>query len=186
LQHQEAIPEVQTSKVADRIGSLEGAIRSNRISLAIAHQTYTDNNFKVQELKAQTEALETQLAEAKATNPTNDQSVGSVVASTTVLFQLQRELSLQRGLYDSYMRFLQGTSVEDLASTANMRILEGPHIDTERQLWLPSMAMAIAIAVLWGAVEFYRVRPPLGAPVPGAQLRYATDPRRDDDEAMHV
>jgi uncharacterized protein involved in exopolysaccharide biosynthesis len=186
LQHQDAIPEVQTAKVAERIGSLEGAIRSNRISLSIAHQMYTDNNFKVQELNAETAALENQLIEAKATSPSNPQSVGSVVASTTVLYQLQRELGLQRALYDSYMRFLQGTSVEDLASTANMRILEPPHIDSERQIWLPGMAMAVAIAILWGAVEFYRLRPPLGVPVPAAEWREAAVRRPNDDEAEHV
>jgi hypothetical protein len=186
LQHQDAVPETQTAKLADRIGSLEGAIRANRISISLAQKVYTQNNFRLQQMQAQSAALESQLAEAKAKNPSDPQTVGSVVASTTILYQLQRELGLRRSLYDSYMRFLQGTSVEDLASTANMRILEEPHIDTERQYWLPAMAMGIALTILWGAVEFYRIRPPAGAPIPYATPRGDLARRRPEDEAEHV
>lgn len=163
LRNRDAVPEVQTATVATRIGSLEGAIRAKRITLSIARQMYTDENFKVQEIKAELAALERELNQAKATNPSSEQTIGSVVASTRVLYRLQRELGLQRALYDNYMRFLQGTSVEDLTSTANMRILEPPHIDTERQFWLPAIAAGLAIALFWAAVEFYRLRPPVGA-----------------------
>lgn len=182
LQNREAVPEVQTATVADRIGSLEGAIRAKKITLSIARQMYTDENFKVREILAELAALQHDLAEAKATNPSDPQSVGSVVANTRVLYQLQRELGLQRALYDSYMRFLEGTSVEDLTSAANMRILEPPHIDTARQYWLPAVAAALAIALLWGAIEFYRMRPPVGAPLPNG--RNANARNRREDEAL--
>ncbi len=166
LTHQEAIPETQTETVAQRILSLESTIRGKQVALATAHQMYTDENFNVKQLRAEIAELQRQLAETKATEANGSQDVGTVVASTRVLFKLQRELSLQRALYDSYMRFLQGTTVEDLASTANIRILEPPHVDTARQFWLPAVAMAVAFALLWGAIEFYRLRPPLGASLP--------------------
>lgn len=165
LEHREAVPEAQTETVAQRIATLESSIRGKQVALAIARQMYTDENFTVRQLLAETEKMKQQLAEVRATNPADKQSVGSVVASTSVLYKLQRELSLQRSLYDSYLRFLQGTAVEDMASTANVRILEPPHIDSERQHWLPAMAMALALALIWGAVEFYRLRPPLGASI---------------------
>ena len=163
LTNRDAIPEVQTANVANRIAALEGAIRAKKITLAIARQIYTDQHVNVQQLKAEMTALQRDLADAKATHGSGSQSVGSVVASTQILFGLQRELSLQRVLYDSYMRFLAGTSVEDLTSSANMRILEAPHIDTERQYWLPAIAAAVAVLLVWAGMEFYRLRPPLGA-----------------------
>lgn len=187
LEHREAVPETQTSLVADRIGSLEGAIRGKRVTLSIARQMYTDENFEVRQIKAEIAALERQLVEAKATNPSDPQSVGSVVASTTILFNLQRELGLQRGLYESYMRFLQGTSVENLTSSANVRILEPPHIDSERQYWLPAIAAGLALALLWGAIEFYRLRPPLGAPIGGRDVSFEPAARSEGPafEAEH-
>lgn len=171
LAHKDAVPEIQTETVASRIGSLEAGIRAQEIGLSIARQMFTDDNFKVQQIKAQIAALQDQLNLAKATNPSNPQTVGSAVASTRILFQLQRELGLQRALYDSYMKFLQGTSVEDLTSSANMRILEPPHISTDRQYWLPAAALGLALALLWAAIEFYRLRPPVGAAPLGLDRR---------------
>jgi uncharacterized protein involved in exopolysaccharide biosynthesis len=107
-------------------------------------------------------ALEQQLAVAKATNPNREDSVGKLVTASSQLFKLERDLGITKALYDSYMRYLQGTAVEDLTSTANVRELEAPYVDTQRQLFLPALAGAIALFLLWMAVEFYRLRPPVG------------------------
>ena len=90
-------------------------------------------------------------------------TVGEAVDVSTRLYDLERELNLARSLYDNYQRYLEGTMVEDMTSTANMRMLEEPYVDTERQIWWPAMAGAIALMLLWIAIEFYRLRPPLGA-----------------------
>lgn len=163
LAHQEAQPEVKAETVTQRIAALESAIRGKNVAVAIARRVYTSENLTMQQLVAEIAEMRRQLAEIRANNPTDDQSVGSVVASTNELYKLQRELTLQRSLYDSYLRFLQGTAVEDMASTANVRILEPPHIDAERQYWMPAMAMAVVLSLLWGATEFYRLRPPVRA-----------------------
>ncbi|GAA0325831.1 hypothetical protein GCM10009087_40210 [Sphingomonas oligophenolica] len=171
LKSQDAVPELQTGSVAGRIAQLEAGIKGKRIALSLARQMYTDENIMVKQILAEISAMQQQLYEVKETNTQSNQSVGGVVASTSKLYRLQRELGLQRALYDSYMRFLQGTSVEDLASTANMRVLEPPHIDAERQHWFPAMAVGIALILLWAIVEFYRLRPPLGAPIASEERR---------------
>jgi uncharacterized protein involved in exopolysaccharide biosynthesis len=162
LQNRAPSPMTAVEAVSERIPQLEAAIKAKQVDLAAARQLYTDQNNIVRQLSAELAALQRQLVELKATGPSDDATVGRAVSSSSQLFKLERDLGIARALYDNYLRYLQGTAVEDLTSTANIRILEPPYVDTERQLWLPSLALAIALGMLWAAIEFYRMRPPPG------------------------
>ena len=106
-----------------------------------------------------------QLAEAQSTG-TQGQGVGELVQNSRQLYALERDLEVERDLYNGYVKYLRGTAVEDLTSDANLRVLELPHVDTARQIWLPAIALAIAFLLMWIAIEAYRLRPP-----PGSRLR---------------
>jgi uncharacterized protein involved in exopolysaccharide biosynthesis len=162
LRNRAPTPTMAVESVSERIPQLEGEIKKQQVDLAAARQLYTDDNNVVRQMRAQLSALQSQLAEVRATNPTDDSSVGKAVSTSSQLFKLERDLNIARALYDSYLRYLQGTAVEDLTSTANIRILEPPYVDTERQIFMPAAAIAIALFLIWGAVEFYRLRPPPG------------------------
>jgi uncharacterized protein involved in exopolysaccharide biosynthesis len=155
-------PESAIEAIGERIPALEAAIKAKEVQLNAARQFYTEENMNVRQLVAERNALLSQLAEAKATNPQQSNSVGRVVRASTEALRLMRELKISQALYDSYMRFLEGTSVEDLTSTASVRILEAPYVDTDRQIDYRFAALAIAIALLWAAIEFYGLRPPVG------------------------
>lgn len=155
-------PRSSISAIGDRIPVLEAAIKAREIKLATARQVFTDENITVKQILAELGSMRGQLAEAKATNPQLSNSVGKMVDTSSRLFILERDLAVARALYDSYTRYLQGTAVEDMTSSANIRVLEAPYIDTARQFNLPAVAAAIAMLLLWMAVEFYRVRPPIG------------------------
>ncbi len=159
-------PQIAIESVSQRIPMLENGIKAQEIQLSTALQLYGEENQIIRQMRAQLAALRRQLAETRATAPGDDSTVGRAVSTSSQLFQLERELITARTLYDSYLRYLQGTAVENLTSTANVRILEPAFVDTERQVWWPALAAAIASLLLWGAVEFYRMRPPLGAPLP--------------------
>ncbi|MBT0668676.1 hypothetical protein HT136_09885 [Novosphingobium profundi] len=157
-------PQGAPDSVNTRLLQLQGAIDAQKIALSTARQFYTDDNIQIRQLKAEMASLQEQLNQARSLAPNIKQdNVGSVIENTTRLFDLERKLGLQRSLYDSYQRFLEGTLVENIASDANLRILEPPYIETDRQYWMPGLAALAALILLWGAIEFYRLRPPVGA-----------------------
>ena len=111
---------------------------------------------------AELSALRTQLVEAKSIAPDEEQGVGELVQNSSKLYRLERDLETAKALYNNYLRYLRGTSVEDLTADANLRVLETPHVETKRQVWLPALALSIAILLLWVAIEAFRLRRPAG------------------------
>lgn len=154
-------PQAAIYAAGDRIPVLEAMIRSKEVELNAARQFATDDNFSVRQRLAEMEALQRQLAETRSVSPVQQSSVGQVVQQSTQADKLRRNLDLAQGLYDSYKRYLQGTSVENLTSTANIRILEPAYIDSERQYNWIAMIMGVLVLLLGLAVEVYLVRPPI-------------------------
>ena len=172
LRHRYADPRQSIATVANRVPVLEETIKAKQVQLATSRKVFTDDNMTVKQLLAEISALQVQLNDLKASSSQGDDNVGSVVLISGQLFKLERELALSKSLYDSYLRYLQGTAVEDMTSSANIRILEAPFVATERQMYLPALAAAIALLLLWMAIEFYRLRPPVGIPLRSSE-RYA-------------
>lgn len=163
LSNRYAEPEAAISAFGGRIPELETAIRTKRIQIATSLQLYTPNNLTVRQYQAELDALRVQLAEARSTAPNGGQSVGDLIQNSSELYSLERDLDVAKSLYNGYVRYLRGTAVEDLTADANLRLLEPPHVDTERQVWFPAVAFCVAVLLLWLAVEAYRLRPPPGA-----------------------
>ena len=156
-------PRSSIQAIGERVPALENAIKSKQVQLTSARQLFTDQNIIVKQLLAELSGLRAQLAESQTTSPQGQEGVGRLVTQSSQLFKLERELSVSKALYDSYVRYLQGTAVEDLASNANMRVLEQPYIDTRRQYGISALAAALALMLLWISIEFYRLRPVAGA-----------------------
>lgn len=155
-------PALAMEAIGARIPVLEGAIKAKEVQINAARQFATDQNMAVRQLVAERNSLVGQLDQAKATNPAQSNSVGRVVQASTEADKLVRELTIAKTLYIGYLRYLEGTSVEDLTSMATVRVLEPPFVDTERQIDYRFAAIALALALLWAALEFYRLRPPVG------------------------
>lgn len=161
LQNRYPDPRGQIASIADRVSGLQGAIRAKEIDLYRAREIYADRNLAVRQLSAELTALRAQLADAKSISPNRQQNVLEVVQSSKELYRLERDLETAKSLYNSYLRYLRGTGVEDLTADANVRVLEDPHVVTKRQYWLPALALSIAILLVWAAIEAYHLRPPL-------------------------
>lgn len=163
LRNRYAEPREAMKAFSERIPQLEELIHAKEIQLATAREVYTDGNLTVRQISAELSALRQQLAQAKSTSPDQNQSVGDLVQNSSHLYRLERELEVAKSLYNGYMRYLQGTAVEDLTANANLRVLEPATIETQRQIWLPALALCIAVLLTWIAIEAYRFRPPPGA-----------------------
>lgn len=155
-------PEYAISAIGERIPVLQAAIKAKEVELSAARQFATDDNMSVRQIVAQIVALKRQLAQFQALNPDESNSIGRVVTQSTEAERLMRNLTMAKRLYYSYVKFLEGTSVEDLTSAANVRVLEAPFIDTERQVNLVPLVLAGLLAMLALAIEFYQLRPPVG------------------------
>lgn len=148
--------------IGERIPVIEAAIKQKDVQLRAALQFATADNISVRQLLAQREALQAQLAQARAINVNADASVGRVVQQSTEAEKLERELGVAKNLFLTYRRFLEGTAVEDMVSTASVRVIEPPHVDSARQINLPFAVAAALVLLLALATEFYEARPPVG------------------------
>lgn len=159
-----ADPQRTVEILSEKVPTLRGDLEAIDREIAAASRLYTNENIALQQLRAQRDAVAAQLQEALSTRPSAQEgTVGEAVSVSTRLFELERELELARSLYTNYLRYLEGTTVEDLTSTANIRLLEEPYVSTERQFRWALIALALALFLIWMAIEFYRLRPPLGA-----------------------
>lgn len=156
-------PRRAIESIGERIPVLQAAIRAKEVELTAARKFATDDNLAVAQILAQISALKQQLAQQQALNPSEQNSVGRVVEQSTIARQLERKLLLAQTLYEAYRRYLQGTAVEDLTATANLRVIEPPFIDTQRQFNIIFVALTLLLLLLAAAIEFYTLRPPLEA-----------------------
>lgn len=160
-----AEPSSSLGAIGQRVPALQAAIKAREVDLRTARQFNTEQSFEVQQILAGIQALRGQLAEAERLDSADPNSVNRVIVQSTQAERLERELTVARGLFISYQRFLEGTSVEDLASTGNVRVLEPPYVDSSRQFRTLPLALLALTIILWAAIELYQLRPPIGADV---------------------
>lgn len=155
-------PTFAIGAIGQRIPVLQAAIKAKEVELSAAREFATDENMAVRQIIAQIDSLKQQLAQFQALNPDESNSIGRVVNQSTEAERLERDLEMAKKLYYNYRLLLEGTSVEDLTSSANLRIIERPFIDTERQTNLAPLVLAGLLLMLALGIEFYQLRPPLG------------------------
>jgi uncharacterized protein involved in exopolysaccharide biosynthesis len=157
-----AEPSYEIGTVSGNIEGLREEIKKKKLQLKLALQFVTRENFQVKQIEADLSVLQAEMAQAQRKQSNAQDSLGSVLTAGPQLVLLERELAQARSLYDNYNRYLLGTYVEDLTSTANIRVLEEPYIDTDRQFNIVPMLAGIFLLLLALAFEMQILRRPVG------------------------
>jgi len=155
-------PRKALAGLSERAPALEQAILEKQKVLDTYKKFATDKNMQVRSAEAELSALRRQLAQAQSERASETGTLAQVIGEGTKATKLKREVDISKDLYYSYQRFLQGTTVEDRTSDANMRILEPAYIDPARQLNKGPIALAAILILLALTIEFYGMRPPVG------------------------
>lgn len=155
-------PQAAISAIGERIPMFESMIKSKQVELSAQHEFGTDRNMKVRQTLAEIASLQKQLDDARSLSPDKQSSVGRVVQQSTEADKLRRNLEIAQRFYDTYSRQLEGMPAEDLASTANVRVLEPAYIDPARQYNYGPLALGVIILLIGIAIEGYQLRPPVG------------------------
>jgi hypothetical protein len=157
-----AQPSAAIATMGGRVFSLQETIRAKEVQLDTARKFATDENMQVRQILAELAVLRQQLNEARSLNADQSGSIANVVEQSTRVRELERRYYQELSLHDNYERYLDGTAIEDVTQAAVIRVLEKAYVDTARQ-WnvLPAM-LAILLLGLALAIEFYRLRPPVG------------------------
>jgi capsule polysaccharide export protein KpsE/RkpR len=145
--------------IGARVPYLRNAIKAKEMELTKARAFATDNNMAVRQINTEIEVLKSQLTEALKLDPKQPYSINRVVVESTKISDLELELMIAQQQHDSYKFYLEGTTVEDLTSVANIRVLELPYIDTARQSRPIPAAIALLIVLFSLVIEFYLMRP---------------------------
>jgi tyrosine-protein kinase Etk/Wzc len=160
-------PESAIAQIAGRIPGLEQEILAKQRQLDTFRAFATDDNTQIRNVRAEIASLQAQLAEAQSQRQQQG-SLGQVITESNKADRIRKEFNFARDLYYNYKKFYEGTIVTDLTASANMRILEPPFLDPARQFNLIPLALAVILALVGLAVEFYRLRPPVGDSAIGA------------------
>ena len=161
LRNRYSNPTYSLDAIASRVPVVQATIKAKEVELSTARKFGTDESMAVKQVLAELAELQRQLAQLQTLSPRSSGSVGRAVEQSTEAERLERELATANSLYYGYRNYLQGTSVEDLTSAANLRILEPPYVDTARQLNFIPFTIGILLGLLALGIEFYGARPPV-------------------------
>jgi tyrosine-protein kinase Etk/Wzc len=157
-------PETQLDLAVGQLASLQAQVEAKQVQLSAALKFNTPQSYAVQAIRAELGALQAQVGSAEAKVRSGGGLTAAGIAPKAVAYQrLDRELKFSQALFDSYSRYLEGTAIEDLTAYYNMRLIEPPYLEPERQyngLALALLALLLGLAL---ASEFIVMRPAPGS-----------------------
>ncbi len=158
-------PQEQLSQSVLTLNTLEGSLRAKEAELAIEQRFSGPENYNVKRLQGEIAIARRQLAEERSRQQDDSfpTSAASLAEVTTRYADLTRNLTIAQSLYQSYVRYLEGSSVEELTAQYNLERLESSHLDPDWQINTVPFGLCILIVLIALAAEFYVMGPPPGA-----------------------
>jgi uncharacterized protein involved in exopolysaccharide biosynthesis len=159
-------PDSQMQDAVAQLTSLRGQYQTTQVELERTRKFNNDQSYVVKQLEATLAALQKQIDGAQDKVRSQSGLTASGLAPRALEYeQLQRDLKFAQALYDSYMRYLEGTAIENLTADFNIQIIEPPFLDTGLHVNIVPAILLIIVALVAFAAEFiYLRRPPGVAP----------------------
>jgi tyrosine-protein kinase Etk/Wzc len=156
-------PDAEMEEAVSQSASLRRQYQSAQVELERTRRFNSDGSFVVKQLEATLVALQRQIDTAQSKVRSQSGLTASGIAPRALEYeQLQRDLKFAQALYDSYLRYLEGTEIENLTADFNMQIIEPSFLDTGLHVNIvPAILLAI-MALLAFAAEFIYLRRPVG------------------------
>lgn len=156
-------PETQLSDAVAQLSALRAQYQAVQVELAKARRFNSPQSFQVKSIETALGAIQGQIRQAEGRARGANGLTATGIAPKTLEYQrLDRELRFAQALYESYTRYLEGASVENLTADFNMQLIEPPFLEPDRKFNRMPMALLVVMLLLAFASEFYLFRPPLG------------------------
>lgn len=161
-------PQEQLSQSVLTLNTLEGQLRAKESQLAIEQRFAGPESYNIKRLQTEIADARRQLAEERSRQ--RDDSLPTSAASlaeVTIRYgDLTRDLTVAQSLYQSYVRYLEGSSVEELTAQYNLERLESAHLEPGWQINVVPFGLCVVMVLIALAAEIYVVAPPPGAATP--------------------
>ncbi|RSV50387.1 hypothetical protein CA233_06495 [Sphingomonas sp. ABOLD] len=158
-------PDTQTDQAVANLSGLRARYQAIQVQLAKLRQFNTDDSFEVRSAQAELAGLQKQIAASESGIPNKAGLSASSLGSKSLQFaKLEQELKFAQSVYDSYMRYFEGSAIEKLTANFNMQVIEPANLDLGWHFNTIPAILFLLLAVIGVAAEFIFFRPPPGIP----------------------
>jgi uncharacterized protein involved in exopolysaccharide biosynthesis len=154
--HHFSSPEVQQGFSQGTEVVLEGQLEAAQGTLLMLQKVEGPDNVQVQTVKDRIQILERQIAEIQ-TRPggASIQSLSGLDPEVTEYRNLLRNEGFAEERYNIYKRYLESLTVQEVAASLNMDVIDPPFIDPERRFNPVPLGLLALVVILAVIAEFY-------------------------------
>jgi tetratricopeptide (TPR) repeat protein len=158
-----ADPQIELGAAISLVTTLQAKLQADEAALATLQRFATLGNVRVQALRAEIDALKSQINTAQTrANMSPGPSVGAMTPKISEYQNLYLNEKYAEAAYEIYKSYLDSVTVELLSSEINMSVVEPPSLSPNRQFNVKFVVALAMILLAGGLAEVYISRPPPG------------------------
>lgn len=163
-----AAPEQQLgAQLALRTG-LQAQLQAKQVELQTLGRFQSAQNPQLQAVQSQIASLRAQIAQTASPGSSGaGPNVAGLSALSGEYLNLYRDYRFAQALYQVYAQASEQVAVDQLAAdtASDVQVIEAPHLDPDRKLNIPAVALLVLVALIALFTELY-------APATGIDLRW--------------
>ena len=162
-----AAPEQQLGAQLSLRTGLQAQLQAKQVELQTLARFQSPQNPQIQAVQSAIASLRAQIAQtASPGNGAAGPNVAGLSALSSDYLNLYRDYRFAQALYEVYAQASEQVAVDQLAAdtASDVQVIEAPHLDPDRKLNIPAVALLILVALAALFTEVY-------APATGIELR---------------